>query len=408
MEFTFSNKAKRFTYILRSKAITFVGITIVLGLVFSVLGIAMDHSGDLNQRIWSDLLSGGFLYFGVGIGALFFLALQYAAESGWPTVLKRVFEAVMQVVYVGMIALLLVFVASSMHLNHIYHWMTEGVMTPGNHHYDAIIAGKQGYLNLPFFWIRIVVYMATFVYFTRWFRKKSLEEDAIGGLEIYKTSIRKSAYFLLLFGVFSSTLSWDWLMSIDVHWFSTLFGWYAFSGMWLSAITMILIVTLYLKNKDLLPNVSTEHIHDLGKWLFALSLLTTYLWFSQFMLIWFSNIPEEVTYYLTRINEFKVPFFATMLVNFVLPIMLLMSADSKRNNKMLLVVALVVFFGRYMDITMMVMPGTMHHFYFGLLEIGIFLFLSGIGAFVMLQSLTKAPLEVKNHPFLEESIHHHV
>lgn len=397
MDFVFSDRAKKVSFILMG-----------LGLVLYIVGLFTGHHGEhASDRVWVNLLSNGFLFFGVGLGALFFVALQYAAEAAWGTLLKRVFEAVMAFMPIGIIVLIIVFIGATFHMNHIYHWMADGVTDPTSEHYDAIIAGKSGYLNKPFFWIRAIVYFATFMYFSWWFRKKSIEQDKLEGTEIHFMSVTKAAIFLVLFGVFSSSLSWDWIMSIDTHWFSTMFGWYCFSGIWLSAIIVILVTTLYLKSKGYLEQVNENHIHDLGKWMFALSFLWTYLWFCQFMLIWYSNIPEEVTYYVERINEFKAPFFGTMLLNFILPILILMSRDSKRNYKLLLFLGVILFFGRYLDITMLVQPGTLHHWNFGLMEIGMFVLFCGGMMFVILRTLTKAPLVVKNHPFLDESVHHH-
>jgi hypothetical protein len=222
---------------------------------------------------------------------------------------------------------------------------------------------------------------------------------------------RRSALFLVFFAVFSSTLSWDWIMSIDVHWFSTLFGWYVFSGMWISAMVVSVILVLYLKRKGYLPQVNSSHVHDMGKWVFAVSFLWTYLWFSQFMLIWYSNIPEEVTYFAQRINHYPYLYFGMVAVNFILPMLLLMSRDSKRAPRLLIGVGTIIIIGHWLDTIMMVMPGSVGHHHFhgvGLLEAGMFTAFLGIFMFVVLNTLTKAPLSPVNHPYLEESIHHHI
>jgi hypothetical protein len=224
MEFKISKKAAKTTYLMMG-----------LGLLATIIGIAMDDSHE-HMRPWANLLVNGFFFFAIALGALFFLALQYAAEVAWSAVLKRVFEGVMGFLPYGAAILIIVFACSSLHLNHLYHWMADGVMEKGNDHYDALIAGKGAYLNQPFFWVRILVYLGTFLLFARTFRKRSLLEDQQGGTALHFTNYRKGGAFLVLFGVFSSTLSWDWLMSIDTHWFSTLYGWYTFSGMWVSAL----------------------------------------------------------------------------------------------------------------------------------------------------------------------------
>lgn len=399
MEFTVSNRAKITTYVL-----------MVIGVVAMVMGW-MDHGpeGEHTNRFWANMLVNGFFFTAIGLGALFFLALQYAAEVAWSVAVKRILEGIAAFVPVGAIILIVVFLANSLHMSHLYHWMDPNVHIEGHEDYDAIIANKKPYLTQWFFWLRTLVYFAVFIWFGRYFRKKSLEEDQMGGDNIFKKNMGMAAIFLVLFAVFSSTLSWDWIMSIDTHWFSTLFGWYVFSGMWVTAMIVAVLLVIYLKSKGLLEQVNENHIHDLGKWMFAISFLWTYLWFSQFMLIWYSNIPEEVTYYIQRIEQYKLPFFGMFFVNFIFPMIILMSRDTKRNILYLVPVALIIFAGHWMDVFVMVMPATVHeHWHLGFVEIGMFLGFLGLFVNVVFRALSKAPLMVKSHPYLDESLHHQV
>jgi hypothetical protein len=155
----------------------------------------------------------------------------------------------------------------------LYHWMDSNLYDPNHADYDPIIAGKKAYFNIPFFWGRALVYMGIFVYFTRYFRKWSLKEDETGGTDIHYLMYRKSAVFLVFFAVFSSTMAWDWLMSIDTHWYSTMYGWYIFSGMWVTTMTFATLLTIWLKKHGYLASVNNSHIHDMGKWMFAVSML---------------------------------------------------------------------------------------------------------------------------------------
>lgn len=399
MDFSFSDKAKKFTYGLMGA-----------GLLFIILEFIFGHTGDhFSQRVWSNLLINGFFFFAIALGAAFYLALHYATESGWGVVLKRVFEGVMSALPIGAGVVVVVLLAGTFGMHHMYHWMDSHVFDEASTHYDAIIAGKSGYLNNVFFWIRTVVYLAVFFIFIRGFRRRSLLEDQVGGTDIHFTNYKKGALFLVFFAVFSSTLSWDWIMSIDTHWFSTLFGWYVFSGMWVSAMVFIILLTVYLKSKGYLEQVNESHIHDLGKWVFALSFLWSYLWFSQFMLIWYSDIPEEVTYFIPRINEYRVIFFGMFLINFAFPMILLMSRDAKRSAPFLIFVGMLIFIGHWLDVYMLITPGTMHHEgQLGLFEIGMFMTFLGGFIFWVLNALTKRPLMPKNHPYLEESLHHEI
>ena len=251
--------------------------------------------------------------------------------------------------------------------------------------------------------------MTVYYLYLRGFRTRSLEEDRIGGTVLHFKNYKKAATFLVFFAVFSSMSSWDWLMSIDVHWFSTLYGWYTFAGMWCSAMVVLVLLTLYLKSLGYLPKVNDSHIHDLGKWTFATSFLWSYLWFSQFMLIWFANMGEEVVYYMMRIENFNVMYFTMFIINFAFPMLILMSRDAKRHAGILTFVGIVILIGHWLDVYMMVAAGSLGaNAKVGFLEIGMALLIAGIFIRVVLTNLSKAPLTPVNHPFLDESIHHEI
>jgi len=400
MEFKITNRAKTVTLAL-----------IVVGLLFTAIGIftgMSDHH--FATRLLANGLINSFFFFALGLGALFFLALQYATETGWYASVKRVIEAVAGFLPYGMMLMLVTLLTITfMHGAHIYSWMDPAMYTKGSHHYDAIIAGKRPFLNEIFFWVRTLVYMAIYYIFWMGFRKRSLLEDSIGGTDLHFKNYKKAATFLVCFAVFSSTSSWDWLMSIDVHWFSTLFGWYTFAGMWCSTMVVLVLTTLYLKKLGYLPNVNDSHIHDLGKWTFATSFLWSYLWFSQFMLIWYANIGEEVAYYIMRIENFKILYFSMFLINFAFPMLILMSRDAKRNAGILTLVGLIILTGHWLDVYIMVSAGTLGaQAQFGFLELGMVLAVLGFFVRMILVNLTKAPLTPANHPFLDESVHHEI
>lgn len=384
-------------------------VLMIVGLLFTGIGIAVeaghDHGHHLGTRLAGNLLIDSFFFFGIGLGSLFFLALQYATETGWYATVKRVIEAVAGYLPVGIILMTVTLLYITLTDGaHIYLWMDADKVAG-----DEIMQGKAVYLNKGFFWIRAVVYFATYYIFWKGFRKRSLLEDVEGGTTIHFTNYKKGALFLVFFAVFSSTSAWDWIMSIDVHWFSTLFGWYVFAGMWCTTMVVLVTTTLYLKKKGYLPNVNESHIHDLGKWTFATSFLWSYLWFSQFMLIWYANIPEEVTYYMTRIKDFNFLYFGMFIINFAFPMVLLMSRDAKRHAGILTFVGAIIMFGHWVDVYIMIMAGSMGNAaYIGFMEIGLLLTVLGLFIKVVLTNLTKAPLSVVNHPFLDESIHHDI
>jgi len=397
MEFTFSKKAKTFSLTL-----------IAVGVISLGINYFTDHSHHHNM-FWSNILFNGFFFFSISLGALFFMVLQYATETAWTVMVKRVFEAIISFLPWGALALIIVFAAGSLHLHTIYPWMNPELFIEGGEHYDPIIAAKEAYLNIPFFWGRTFVYLAVFIGFATVYRKRSLAEDRQEDLKIHYKNYKQSGLFLVLFAVFSSTLSWDWIMSIDAHWFSTLFGWYVLSGMWLMAITTTILVVLYLKSKGHLPLVNKNHLQDLGKWMFALSFLWTYLWFSQFMLIWYADMAEEVVYFVNRIDNYQFLFFFTMAVNFIAPMLILMSRDSKRNRKYLAVMAVVIFLGHWLDAYLLFIPGVLfEHGHLTWVHFGTMLGFLGIFIFVVLNTLSKAPLTPVHHPYKDESIHHEI
>jgi len=393
MEFKFEGRAKLVTQIL-----------MVVGLVALIGGYLTDDSHG-HQRWWANLLVNGYFYFSISLAALFFYALQYATESAWSAVLKRLFEAMWGFLPYGAGVIVIILLAGQFHFHHLYHWMDSSLYDITSDNYDALLAGKQSYFTPGFFWGRTLVYIATFLGFAFMFRKWSLLEDSMPSLELHYKQFRRSALFLVFFAVFSSTLAWDWIMSIDTHWFSTLFGWYLFSGMWVSMIIFANVMMLWLRTKGYFPEVNESHMHDLGKWMFAISMLWSYLFFSQFMLIWYSNIPEEVTYYISRMfTDYKVPFLMMFLVNFMIPFYVLIARDAKRNPKFLVPVAFLIFLGHFADVYLLVIPGTMFdHNEFGLFEIGLFLGFLGLFINRTLSTLSKAPLISKNHPMLQES-----
>jgi hypothetical protein len=400
MEFSISTKANRLTIIL-----------IAVGVLFTAIGVFTNMSDHhFATRLLTSGLVNSFFFMAIGLGALFFLALQYATETGWYAAVKRMIEAIAGFLPYGMGLLALVLlVITLMDGAHIYGWMDPETYTKGSHHYDEIIAGKRPYLNEVFFWIRTLTYMAVYFIFFRGFRMRSLQEDQVGGTELHFKNYKKGALFLVFFAVFSSTSSWDWLMSIDVHWYSTLFGWYTFAGMWCSAMVVLVLLTLYLKSLGYLPKVNDSHIHDIGKWTFATSFLWSYLWFSQFMLIWFANIGEEVAYYMMRIENFKVLYFSMFFINFAFPMLILMSRDAKRHAGILTFVGLVILAGHWIDVFIMVTGGSLGaNAKIGFMEIGMALLLAGLFIRVVLTNLSKAPLTPVNHPFLDESVHHEI
>ncbi|MDT0689286.1 quinol:cytochrome C oxidoreductase [Salegentibacter sp. F188] len=357
----------------------------------------------LQNKPWAAIYVAAFFFFMISLGTLAFYAIQYAAQAGWSPVLFRVMEAISAYLLPGGIIMFVLLVLSGLHLNHLFIWMDPEVLAK-----DEIIQNKSSYLNVPFFLIRAAIYLGGWIFFGYLLRRNSLRNDDANDNRWFKTNFKLAAGFLVFFIVTESMMSWDWIMSLDPHWFSTLFGWYVFASMFVSGITTIALVTIYLKSRGYLPFVNNSHIHDLAKFMFGISIFWTYLWFSQFMLIWYSNIPEEVVYFISRMEDYALPFFGMVAINFLFPVLVLMNSDYKRVNWFVVMTGIVVLIGHYLDIFVMVMPATVGESWFiGIPEISAVLFFGGLFTFVVFNALTKAPLLVKRNPFLKESENYH-
>ena len=353
----------------------------------------------LSNKPWAALYVAAFFFFMISLGVLAFYGIQRAAQAGWSPVLYRVMEGITGYLLPGGIIVIVILALSGMHFNHLFIWMDPEIVA-----HDKLIAGKTGFLNLPFFLSRAVFFLTGWSLYRYFSRKFSLAQDEANDISNHKKNFRISAAFLVFYIVTESIMSWDWIMSIDPHWFSTLFGWYVFASMFVSGITAIALVTIYLKSKGYLEFVNDSHIHDLGKFMFGISVFWTYLWFSQFMLIWYSNIPEEVTYFMTRIEDYNLPFFGMVVMNFIFPLLILMNSDYKRINYFIVMAGIVIILGHYMDVFNMIMPSAVgDQWFIGAAEIGGFLFFLGLFIFVVFKELTKAPLLAKGDPYMGES-----
>jgi len=374
-------------------------------------GASAGHHGSPTwlKRVIVSLWHSNVFFVGISVVGTVWMAIQYVAYAGWSVMVKRIAEAFSAWLIPGAVIMVIVFGISL--INHdIFHWTLPGIMDKGSENYDAIIAGKSGFLNLPFYVIRMLIYLGIWIYFSMRLRKLSLAEDLNGGTAYFHKSITVAAMFLVLFAVTSSMAAWDWVMSVDTHWFSTMFGWYVFASWWVSGIAGITLTAIFLRQNGYLRFLSEGHLHDLGKLMFGFSIFWTYVWFSQFMLIWYANLPEEAVYYNQRLGgwegKYTWLFFANLFINFVFPFLGLMTRDAKRQMIILKIVCIAIIVGHWSDFYLMFMPGTLKGDSGFLIEIGIFAIFAGSFLLLMTRRLASAPLVPVNHPFLDESIHH--
>jgi hypothetical protein len=357
------------------------------------------HGSPLLSRLWANLIINGFFFMGISLMAVMFITVSYSANAGWFVLFQRVPEAMGHFMPVGFIVLLMAFFIGG---HSVYHWLDHEAVAN-----DPILQGKSGYLNMPFFVIRELLYFAIWFGMFLMLRNLSRKEDEIGGYEPYLKRVTIAAAFTLIAALTFSSAAWDWIMSIDAHWFSTMFGVYAFATCWVSMFALTSLIIIYLKDKGYFANVNASHLHDLGKFMFAFSIFWTYIWFCQFLLIWYANIPEEGIYFVARLQNYPVTFFAAFIMNFILPFFILLSKSNMRHTPTLVLVAGIILVGHWLDVYNMVMPGVMKaQGSVGFMEIGAFLLFLGAFLYTTAYFLTKANLIPKKHPYLKESLLH--
>ena len=427
-QFTFEGKQRT----------TLIGF-MILGAICLALSF-FDNTVPYHMRFWSNFLHNTVFFTGISFISLFVLAAFTTAYGGWYVVMKRVWEAYSQFLIVGLLLMLVIIAGVWGHFHHLYHWAADGIADPNSPAYDPILAGKSGFLNKYWYTFGTIGFISIWYFvFAVPMRKISIAEDTDGTTEFeHHERYRKySAFFLPIAAFSSAAMIWQWVMSIDSHWYSTMFAWYSTASWFVSALALTIMTIVWLKSKGYYEEVTEEHIHDLGKLLFAFSVFWTYLWFSQFMLIWYANIGEETIYFKERVTKYPVLWYANLVMNFVLPFLILMRNSTKRKYGSLILVCLLTLFGHWWDFFMMIKPGAKlnadHAFHAansagdahghaahgvegfvagftlpGFLEIGIFLGFLSLFLYFSLWQLSRASLVPKNDPYLGESLHHHV
>lgn len=353
------------------------------------------------NRPWAAFYVPLFFFFMIALGIFVFYATQVASSAGWSVVLYRLMQGLSgAIIPIG--AILFIFLLlSALGMNHLFPWMhAKG---------DAIIEGKRFWLNIPGWIIRSFVFIFGFIAFRHFIIKKSVEQDGAHDFKAHEQGFKYTIFFIAFFMLTESAFAWDWIMSLDPHWFSTLFAWYIFASGIVSAITVLLLAVYYLKSIGYLEFVNKSHIHDIAKFMFGFSIFWAYLWFSQFMLIWYANMPEETVYFIPRLlGPYQTLFILMVILNLVFPLILLMDRDWKRTSWIVIPVGLIILIGHYIDFYVMIMPSAVsNHFGFGFLEIGALLFFIGLFIFCGFRRLEKRPLLEKGNPYLHESLHHH-
>jgi hypothetical protein len=373
-------------------------------------------------RFWAVLLQNSVFWLLVVNAAMFFLCVTTMAMGGWQVALRRVPEAISSVVPIlGIINFIVLLAIVLGGRSDIYHWLNKDLYDVKSPLFDKILNGKKGFLNPGFFLIWSAITIFLWWLLGKKMRSLSLQSDENGQMDyetgkkwIWTNTVYASLFCVVFTLTVASTIPWLWLMSIDSHWYSTMYSWYTFASTFVSGMSLIALFVIYLKNQGQLEYVTDEHLHDLGKFMFAFSVFWTYLWFSQYMLIWYSNQPEETKYFVERIGtaEKSGPyhgiFFFNLIINFLCPLLILMKRGAKRNWSLITVMASLIIFGHWIDLYQMIMPGTLHaNAQLSLFEFGVPCLFVGVIMWGVGRYLSSHSLLAKNHPFLKESMIHH-
>ncbi len=398
------------TFKIPAKAKTVSMVLMAIGILSLIGGLAAFAFGDsLHQAtFWASILHNSVFFLLICVASIFLMAATSLAQAGWIVAFRRIPEAIGSIVWVlGGIVLVVLIILVGFNHTEIYPWLEHGHI-PDN----GLNGLKLFFLSKPFFLIWTALTVGLWGYFGRLISKISLDmgTDKEGSVKLFWKNYNTSAAFLFVFALtLASTIPWLWIMSIDAHWFSTMFSWYTFASSFVSGMSLIMLWMLYTKRHGNLELVSQEHVHDVGKFMFAFTIFWTYLWFSQFMLIWYANIPEETVYFKIRMHgPYAFFFWLNLVMNFVAPLLILMSAPAKRNYFIVSTVAVIIILGHWIDFYQMIMPGTVgENWSMGLLyDIGLMCGFVGLLIFLVSNKLSKSPQIVSNHPYLKETIIH--
>ncbi|HRK08143.1 MAG TPA: molybdopterin oxidoreductase [Pseudobdellovibrionaceae bacterium] len=370
---------------------------IFFGLVLFAVALWKDPT-----RAWHGYLTSYMYWTNLALGGLFFAAIQHVAKAGWSVTIRRIaesFTAFLPVAAVGAVAWLI-------GSKHLYEWLDQSLVAK-----DAILQGKSAYLNAKAMIFRTVLFFGLWLFFSKVIIGRSLQQDEDGKVEHTVKNVGWSIAFLLVFALSYSFFTVDTLMSLQPHWFSTIWGVYNFAGLFQSFLAMLVIFTIYTMKKGWLRGlVSEDHLHDLGKFLKGFTVFMAYIGFSQFILIWYANLPEETIFYLARSNGWWMTISVSLLLlKFAVPFLLLLPKWAKRTPGHLVMVSVLILIMQYVDIHWMVYP-TLDPYQplFSWPEVGSFALFGGLFLWSVTRFLAGHKLVPVKDPRIQEAIHHHV
>lgn len=384
-----------------------------VGVLSLIIGFAVYGAGNNEHgaRFWATLLQNSVYFLLIVNAAMFFFAAHTLGMAGWVLGFRRVSEAISAcVIPIGIICFVILMCLVFGGHSTLYAWVDKDLVAK-----DVVLKGKSGFLNPGFFTIYTVLTIGLWILLGIKLRSlsRSIDDTKLtveeGKKYIFTNTVYAAIYIVWFALTVMSVVPWLWLMSLDAHWFSTMYSWYTFASTWVSGIALMTLFIIYLKNQGYLEYVNEEHLHDMAKYQFAFSIFWTYLWFDQFMLIWYANISEETVYFKTRFDgAYAGIFYLNLIINFVAPLLILMKRGSKRNWGTVTFMSVLLVFGHWLDFYQMVFPRVSpDRVPMGLFDFGIALGFVGLIMWQTARVLGKFPMLAKNHPFVKESIIHH-
>jgi hypothetical protein len=381
-------------------------LSLIIG--FIVYGGGNNPGGD---RFWAALLQNSVYFLLIVNASLFFFAAHSLAMAGWVMSFRRLTEAISACVTpLGIICFVILMCLVFGGHSGLYEWVDKDAVAK-----DAALKGKSGFLSPAFFTTYTVLTIGLWTLLGIKMRNlsRSIDDTKLtveeGKRYIFKNTVWAAVYIVWFALTVMSVVPWLWLMSLNAHWFSTMYSWYTFGSTWVSGIALMTIFIIYLKNQGYLEYTNEEHLHDMAKYQFAFSIFWCYLWFDQFMLIWYANISEETVYFKPRFEgAYAGIFYLNLIINFVAPLLIYMKRGSKRNWGTVTFMSVLLIFGHWLDFYQMVFPKVdPDHVPLNLFDFGIALGFVGLIMWQTARVLSKFPMLANNHPFLKESIIHH-
>ncbi|WP_223843740.1 hypothetical protein [Blattabacterium cuenoti] len=362
---------------------------------------------EINNSICTGLYISIFYFTSISLGSLFFLSIQNVSKSGWSVIIHPIMEKIASFIPYGCFMIFIILLLNAMNFIHIFHWMDYYLYDDTYGKYDKIIVNKKFFLNIPFFLMRSIIYTLGCSFFYLKIKKISSILNKTHSLNDYKKLYFISVIFIIFFSIISIFMAWDWIMSLNPHWISTLFGWYVLSSYIVTGISTITIISIYLNKKGFFPLFRNSHLHDLSKYLFSSSLLWTYIWFSQFLLYWYGNIPEEIIYFLKREEMYNSIHLWMLIPNFIIPFFGLINSKNKYDPKIVFTISLILLIGHYIDIYNLIAPDIYNNgLKFGISEIGSFLLIGSFFSYILFINFNKNKKELNHYtgnPFFKES-----